>query len=141
MERYTINGHEVEYDTFDLVNMEIFRNEADRVANAANTLAESEPENYITSIRTFCEEIMDAFDTVLGDGASVAIFGGKVNAKIIPEAWKDFYSSVLHEMNPTAAKPATVVSVNREQRRAAERQARRDAAATAVAARSNHANN
>lgn len=138
MEKYTINGHEVEYDTFDLVNMEIFRGEADRVTEAANALAESDPEDYLASIRTFCETIMDAFDTVLGDGTSHEIFGGKVNAKVIPEAWKEFYAAVLHEMNPGTAKTTPTQSANREQRRAAERQARRDAARVAVTERASH---
>ena len=133
MEIYIINGHEVEYDTFDLVNMEVFRDESKRVAALSELSANVTEDNYVDIIREMCEGVMDAFDTVIGEGTSDLLFGGKVNAKTVPEAWRKFCQDVAAAMNDTAP------VANREQRRAAERAARRAEAKARVEARQNGA--
>lgn len=135
MERYIINGVEVEYDTFDLVNMELYDSEVRRIAKAAESMQDADANNYIQVVRAMCDDIMDAFDTILGDGSSQKIFGGKVNAKIIPDAWKSFTRSVAEQMSKIGGEETAVVHLNREQRRAAERAKRKEEARARVAQR------
>lgn len=131
METYSINGVEVEYDTFDLVNMEVYRDEVKRVADLSELAKDVTTENYIEIIREMCEGVMDAFDTIIGEGTSNLLFGGKVNAKTIPAAWAEFNVAVGAQLNSASPAP----TMNREQRRAAERAARREEARKRVEAR------
>lgn len=131
METYVINGVEVEYDTFDLANMELFGTEVERMKDAANavqgvefaTFAES-----VAALRELCEDVLDVFDCILGEGMAKTIFGDKVNAQVVTEAYYKFVSDVTRVMShgfsggPSGA-PAP--ALNREQRRAAERAQRR----------------
>lgn len=128
METYSINGVEVEYDTFDLVNMEVYRDETKRVAALADLAKDVTAENYIDIIREMCEGVMDAFDTIIGEGTSEKLFGGRVNAKTVPAAWSEFTQAVAKVMNTDIPGAESNVPMNREQRRAAERAARREAA-------------
>ena len=141
MEKYIINGIEVEYDTFDLVNMELYDGEVRRIAKAAESMQSADANNYIEVIRSVCDDILDAFDTILGEGSSEKIFGGKVNAKIIPDAWKSFTRSVAEQMSKIGGEETKeteeteAVYLNREQRRAAERVKRKEEARARVAQR------
>lgn len=128
METYSINGVEVEYDTFDLVNMEVYRDEVKRVADLSELAKDVTTENYIEIIREMCEGVMDAFDTIIGEGTSNLLFGGKVNAKTIPAAWAEFTQAVAKVMNTDIPGAGSNTPMNREQRRAAARAARREAA-------------
>lgn len=135
METYIINGIEVEYDTFDLVNMEVYRDEVKRVAALHELSNNVNEDNYVEIIREMCEGVMDAFDTIIGEGTSERLFGGKVNAKTVPNAWREFTQAVAATMDGAHPAPA----MNREQRRAAERAERRAAAQKRVEARQNEA--
>lgn len=128
MDKYIVNGVEFEYDTFDLVNMEVYRDEVKRVADLSELAKDVTTENYIEIIREMCEGVMDAFDTIIGEGTSNLLFGGKVNAKTIPAAWAEFTQAVAKVMNTDIPGAESNVPMNREQRRAAERAARREAA-------------
>lgn len=138
MEKYIINGVEVEYDTFDLVNMELYDSEVRRISEAAEAMQDADKSSYLQTVRSMCEDIMDAFDTLLGEGMSREIFGGKVNAKAIPTAWRSFIRDVAANMNNIGADDAPVVQMNREQRRAAERAKRKEEARARVAQRTGH---
>lgn len=135
MEKYIINGVEVEYDTFDLVNMELYDSEVRRISEAAEAMQIADKDDYLQTVRAMCEDIMDSFDTLLGEGASKEIFGGKVNAKVIPTAWKGFIRDVASNMASIGADDAPIVHINREQRRAAERAKRKEEARARVAQR------
>lgn len=136
MDNYIINGVEIEYDTFDLVNMEVYRDELKRVAKLAELTKTVTADNYIEIIREMCEGVLDAFDTIIGEGTSELLFGGRLNAKTIPDAWQEFTTAVSEKMNTQGGINAgNVVALNREQRRAAERAARREAAKERVEAR------
>lgn len=136
MEKYIINGVEVEYDTFDLVNMEVYRDEMTRLAGLSKLAEGVTLDNYIERIREMCEGVLDAFDTVLGEGTSEKLFGGRMNAQEIPNAWKEFTKAVEAYMNENSA-PSTP-TMNREQRRAAERKQRREEARKRVEERKGH---
>lgn len=138
METYIINGVEVEYDTFDLVNMEIYRDEVRRVAELSELSKDVTVDNYVEIVREMCEAVMDAFDTIIGEGTSLLLFGGRVNAKTVPQAWSDFTRAVSANLSAANANSAGV-PVNREQRRKAERERRREEARKRVAARTNDA--
>ena len=138
METYIINGIEFEYDTFDLVNMEIYRDEVKRVEELAELSKNVTVDNYVEIIREMCEGVMDAFDTIVGEGTSELLFGGRVNAKTVPQAWNDFAKAVASNLNESGVNSAAV-PMNREQRRRAERERRREEARKRVAARTNDA--
>lgn len=132
MDKYIINGKEVQYDTFDLEAMELLDMEIERVAAAAEAVdpAGLSLENYRSIVREQCENVLDAFDTVLGDGTSERLFGGKMNAKTILEAYRKFVGDVMAARanfgnGNDAPAPAPT---NREQKRAAEREKRRQEA-------------
>ena len=139
MERYQINGVEVEYDTFDLVNLELFDRESKNMLEKLNQFRETDAD--LATLRELCEDILDFFDTVVGEGTSEKCFGGKLNAKVLPTALTKFVLDVKKEAESIGddRKPNTPNRLpapeNREQRRRAERERRRKEAAQVVAAR------
>ena len=132
METYRINGIDVEYDTFDLANMELFDSEYRRVTDFARRAKdEAETESYLTVLRALCEEICDFFDTVLGEGTAQKLFGGRMNVREITDSYRSFTRDVVAQMSTQAAAGIAAPSApgNREQRRAALREQRRQEAA------------
>lgn len=139
MDKYIINGVEVEYDTFDVTNMEIYGAEVQRLAELGKNLERSEAKadyfSAVQTLKTFSEEVLDAFDCILGEGSSRKIFGDKVNVKAIMNAYGEFTDAVnkatrtmfgAEDPKPAGHQPEIM---NREQRRAAEREKRRAEAA------------
>lgn len=110
MEKYTVNGHEIEYDTFDLENMEIYDREVRKVEEAVKSVdTKNMGDNYIAVLRDLAETILDFFDAVLGDGMAREIFGERTNIRDIKNGYRDFTQGVVKEMGG--------LSPNREQRR------------------------
>lgn len=140
METYIVNGVAVEYDTFDLVNMELFGTEVERLTKFANsskgkvydTFADS-----VSDLRELCEGVKDFFDCVLGEGMAEKIFGNRVNALDMSQAYHTFVAEVSARMQNGFSAPVAP-AMNREQRRAAEREQRR-AEAKAKAEAKRHA--
>lgn len=130
METYVINGQEVEYDTFDLANMELFDCEVRRIEAAARGIDPKQVSgsNYLAVLREQAENILDFFDTVIGEGTSRRVFGGKVNLRDITEAYRKFTQDVLGTVRGGFAAPQPAPPANREQRRAAAREQRREQA-------------
>lgn len=143
MDIYTINGVEVEYDTFDLANMELYDSEVKRIAEEAAELnaVPVTDSNYLGILRDKCALIMDAFDCILGEGTSEKLFHGRLNVAVILDSYREFTSAVAARVAsfgssyaPAAAAPeAAELPMNREQRRVAERQKRREEAARRAA--------
>ena len=145
METYIINGVEMEYDTYDVTNMEIYGAEVQRLAELGKKLERSEAKmdyfSAVQTLKTYSEEVMDAFDCILGEGSSRKIFGDKVNVKAIMNAYGEFTDAVnkatstmfgSEDPKPAGHQPE---NMNREQRRAAERAKRRAEAADRAKAR------
>lgn len=136
MDKYIINGVEVEYDTFDLTNLELYGAEAERLhakAEEANAVSKSGAPytEQIAALRELCEDLLDSFDCLLGEGMAEKIFGGRMNVMDITLAYKQFIDDItarVRAMQPVSAG-------NREQRRAAERARRREEAAQRAAKR------
>ena len=131
METYLINGREVEFDTYDLVNMELFQSQAAELSRLAGEVL-SDGENPVAAIRAMCEGVMDFFDLVIGEGTSELCFGSRPNVKVLVEAFRKFVEDVNAETvrfreNNAAAEipPVHAPDLNREQRRAAERARKR----------------
>lgn len=131
METYLINGREVEFDTFDLVNMELFQTEAAALSERAGRIA-ADGQDPIGAMREMCEGVMDFFDLVIGEGTSERCFGARPNVKVLLDAYRQFVEDVdaetvrFRESAAPAEVPAPAVTdPNREQRRAAERARKR----------------
>lgn len=135
METYIVNGVAVEYDTFDLVNMELFGTEVERLKDFADSIKGKRYETFadsVSDLREMCEGIKDFFDCVVGEGTSEKVFGDRVNALDMTQAYNTFVDEVSAKMLDGFSAP----TMNREQRRAAEREQRRaEAAARAEAKR------
>lgn len=135
METYIVNGVSVEYDTFDLVNMELFGTEVERLKDFADSIKGKQYNAFadsVSDLREMCEGIKDFFDCVVGEGTSEKVFGDRVNALDMTRAYNAFVDEVSAKMRDGFSAPA----MNREQRRAAEREQRRaEAAARAEAKR------
>lgn len=115
MEKYIVNGHEIEYDTFDLDNMEAYDREARKVDDAVKDIdPKNMPDDYVSVLRGLAETILDFFDAVLGDGMAREIFGDRTNIRDIKNGYRDFTQAVLKEMGTINNTP------NREQRRRAK---------------------
>lgn len=120
MEKYIINGVEVEYDTFDLDNME-------RLADSVQALQDDVKDiqgrmkdggDTFKLLREQANLMLDFFDDVLGDGAAKKIFGSRINILDIANGYKEFTSAVAKQQ---AALAEVVAQPNREQRRARDR--------------------
>lgn len=127
METYIVNGVSVEYDTFDLVNMELFGTEVERLKDFADSIKGKQYNVFADSVadlREMCEGIKDFFDCVVGEGTSEKVFGTRVNALDMTQAYHNFVTEVSAKMQTGFSAPAAT-ALNREQRRAAEREQRR----------------
>lgn len=118
MEKYIINGVEVEYDTFDLDNMEALDRAAKQIQDDVNALQarRADGEDAMKLLREQANLFLDFFDDVLGDGSARKIFGDRVNIMKIANGYKEFTDAVAAQqtkLSESVGKP-----VNREQRRA-----------------------
>lgn len=131
MDTYIVNGVSVEYDTFDLVNMELFGTEVERLKDFADSINGKQYNAFADSVadlREMCEGIKDFFDCVVGEGTSEKVFGTRVNALDMTQAYHNFVAEVSAKMQNGFSAPVAL-AMNREQRRAAEREKRRAEAA------------
>ncbi len=122
MDKYIINGVEVEYDTFDVDAMQARIDDLGVVDAVDNE--DVEGEDIFDRLRRLCEARLDFFDSVLGDGMAEKIFGHKVNAQDILRGFDAFNRDVNKHIAqlPAVAKgmrPVQPAPVNRAQRRAA----------------------
>ena len=120
MERFTVNGKEVEFDPFDLDAMEGYL--AGTALVEEQRKADCEGENPVGALRRVCNAILDFFDDLLGEGRAVELFGQRVNVKDIFEGYRDFTTQVngcisSYSKGLGGAQPAAVVPLNRAQRR------------------------
>lgn len=132
MEKYTINGHEFEYDTFDLVNIELMGNEFERIKE------EGQKSSGLMSFRNMCKSVMDMFDLLIGEGTSKIAFGDRINVKEVLEAFASFSKEVTEAINGIGSdlkKSVETPAMNREQRRAEEREKKRAEAKARVESR------
>ena len=141
METYIVNGVAVEYDTFDIVNMELFGTEVERLKDFADSIKGKQYETFADSVadlREMCEGIKDFFDCVVGEGTSEKVFGTCVNTLDTTQAYHNFVAEVSARMQNGFSSPVAP-AMNREQRRAAEREQRRAEAAARAEAKRRHA--
>lgn len=127
METYIVNGVAIEYDTFDLVNMELFGAEVERLKDFADSINGKQYNAFADSVadlREMCEGIKDFFDCVVGEGTSEKVFGTRVNALDMTQAYNNFVAEVSARMQNGFSAPVAP-AMNREQRRAEEREQRR----------------
>lgn len=127
METYIVNGVSIEYDTFDLVNMELFGTEVERLKDFADSIKGKTYETFadgVSDLREMCEGIKDFFDCVVGEGTSEKVFGTRVNALDMTQAYHNFVAEVSARMQNGFSAPVAP-AMNREQRRAADREQRR----------------
>ena len=127
MDSYIVNGVSVEYDTFDLVNMELFGTEVERLKDFADSIKGKQYETFadsVSDLREMCEGIKDFFDCVVGEGTYEKVFGTHVNALDMTQAYYNFVAEVSARMQNGLSAPVAP-AMNREQRRAAEREQRR----------------
>lgn len=113
MERYTVNGHEIEYDTFDIDNLEIYDRETRRIEEMVKGVR-ADSENYVSVLREICNAVLDFFDTVVGEGTAHDIFGDRVNFRDIIKGFREFSDGVAKEMREA------MPGANRETRRHAK---------------------
>ena len=127
METYIVNGVAIEYDTFDLVNMELFGTEVERLKDFADSIKGKQYNDFADSVadlREMCEGIKDFFDCVVGEGTSEKVFGTRVNALDMTQAYHNFVAEVSAKMQNGFSAPVAP-AMNIEQHRAAEREKRR----------------
>lgn len=140
MDTYIVNGVSVEYDTFDLVNMELFGTEVERLKDFADSIKGKYYETFadsVSDLREMCEGIKDFFDCVVGEGTSEKVFCDRINALDMTQAYHGFVAEVSARMQDGFSAPVAP-AMNREQRRAADREQRR-AEAKAKAEAKRHA--
>lgn len=119
MEKYIINGVEIEYDTFDLDNMERMDAAVKQIQEDVNELQSrmANGEDSMKLLREQANLFLDFFDDVLGDGFAKKIFGDRVNILKIATGYQEFTNAVAEQQKKlaeTVGKP----TINREQRRA-----------------------
>lgn len=122
MDTYRINGVEVEYDTFDLDNMERLEEAVNRVQDDVNAIQAKarDGESPMKLLREQANVFLDFFDDVLGDGSARKIFGDRVNIRDIATGYREFTEAV-GEQQGTLREAISPARQNREQRRARNR--------------------
>lgn len=102
METYIVNGKEIQYDTFEAANIELYLSEVKRISDSANA-AKAAGTDSVSAMREHCFYIMDFFDAVVGEGTAETLFGGAVNIRDVANAFKDFTESVNRNMTELAS--------------------------------------
>lgn len=120
MERFIVNGTEVELDVFDLDVMDAYMAALDRVD--AERRVKQEGETPTATLRRACNAILDFFDDTLGEGKAEELFGQRINAKTIFDGYQEFTGQVNacigeYSKSLSATPAAPVVPINRAQRR------------------------
>ena len=69
MEKFKVNGKEVEFDPFDLDAMEAYL--AGTALVEEQRKADCEGENPVGTLRRVCNAILDFFDDLLGEGRAL----------------------------------------------------------------------
>lgn len=121
MERFTVNGKEVEFDPFDLDAMEVYMDGTALVEEQRKT--DPADKGPVDALRRVCNAILDFFDDLLGEGKARELFGQRVNVKDIFEGYRAFTTQVNDCISAYSkdlnggAQPAAVVPLNRAQRR------------------------
>lgn len=123
MEKYMVNGVEIQYDAFDIDNIEKWDEEVRRVADEAKK-PRGDDETAGSQLRRVCYSMLDLFDAMCGDGTAQEVFGEAVNVKAIYEGYASFVKQVSEKMMEFSKEaPAmfqregAVTPVNRAQRR------------------------
>lgn len=88
MERFTVNGKEVEFDTFDIDVMDGYLTGLEKVD--AERRVKNEGESTVDTMRRVCNAILDFFDDQLGEGKAEEIFGKKIYVNTIFDGYKEF---------------------------------------------------
>lgn len=110
-----LNGHEIEFDVFDLDKLELYYDGTDRI----NSLYEQPlPENVsaIERLRALSELILAFFTDCLGEDTSRDIFGERMNVRTLVEALGVFCSTVNAELQQFSSQMESGV-LNRAKRR------------------------
>ena len=139
MDTYIINGVEVELDTFDAVTLDLMVSEADILSNAEDKF-KREAEEGRPNFTEYADAIRDFFDVLIGEGTSEKCFGKSRNIMVLHQEAIGFASALYYKVAgmqavEPAVKESPVVNLNREQRRAKEREERRKAAQCRAAQR------
>lgn len=119
MDLYRINGVEIEYDTFDIDNMERLEEAVMSIQKGMEALQirKADGESPVKIVREQANIFLDFFDDVLGDGSARKIFGSKVNVLDIANGYKEFIGAVADQQSRIA--DAVGRPGDREQRRRA----------------------
>lgn len=119
MEKYIINGVEVEYDTFDLDNMEALDKAVKQIQDDVNDLQarKADGEDAMKLLREQANCFLDFFDDVLGSGSARKIFGDRINILKIANGYKEFTDAVAAQQSKLS-EAVGQSKMNREQRRA-----------------------
>ena len=118
MNEIIVNGVQVEFDPFDLDNMEAYLEGVERIDKTRREKFEGE--SAVQMLRRICDDMLDFFDDILGEGKAREIFGAKTNVKTINDGYMSFCQQVntsLQTYTKSLNAPAAPRAVNREQRR------------------------
>lgn len=110
-----LNGHDVEFDVFELDKLELYYDGTDRI----NSLYEQPlPENVseIERLRELSELILAFFADCLGEDTSRDIFGEKLNVRTLVESLGVFCSAVNADLQQFSSQTKSGV-LNRSKRR------------------------
>lgn len=109
-----LNGHEIDFDVFDLENMAAYQDGCATVSEIYNQPPE-EGKTAIDRLRTMCDATLEFFEGCLGAEQTRAVFGERLNVKTLAEAFSVFTTSVNAEMEQFGAKMTS--GMNRAARR------------------------
>lgn len=92
MERFTVNGKEVEFDPFDLDSLDRYLSGLAKVDDERRVKLEGE--TTVETLRRTCEAVLDFFDEQLGEGKAEELFGQRINVRTIYDGFRGFVEQV-----------------------------------------------
>lgn len=111
-----LNGHDVEFDAFDLEYMAAYQDGCAMVTEVYNQ-PQSEGVSAIDRLRAMCDATLEFFEGCLGEEKTREIFGERLNVKTLIEGFTAFTTAVNAELQQFGAKMASG-GMNRAKRRA-----------------------
>lgn len=103
-----INGHEVEFDIYELSNAEKYEIEMNKILNITDKVMKLE--TLKERIELQCTAIFDFFDALLGDGTHKKFFGESTNLRTCMDFYAKFILAMKEEDKSFVSELETLTS-------------------------------
>ena len=129
MNKFKVNGVDLEYDILELDEMERYYDVTDRITEELQNTEETE--RPVDRLRRVCESVLEGFDALFGAGTAREIFGDRIYVDDIMLGYTTMVNAMNEAMSAGTAEINAAMQAaprNRAERRAQVRSTEKRAA-------------